>query len=201
MPSYRFNYSGTLYALDVFQHGFVVTGSGSLTAASTAAVDWLDDFLGASGVAAIFGTGVLWSTVIVQQLGGFGQPIVDSAITSVAEAGTGTSVPTPPQNAICVSMLTGLAGARNRGRFYLPPPVSSAVTTTGRLGTTQQTALVDGLGVAFSGLATAGFTPIVRSSVGGGAETVVTSVRVGNVIDTQRRRRNAIAEVYVTEDL
>lgn len=42
--------------------------------------------------------------------------------------------------------------------------------------------------------------PVVVSSQGEGHERVVDKVRVGAIIDTQRRRRNKLAEDYVTVD-
>jgi hypothetical protein len=196
MPTYRFNYIGTLSGIETFQHGFSATASGTLADALTEAEDWLDAFTSFSGVAALFTTGTVWNQINVQQLGGFGDPIVDSALASIEIPGTNSSDPLPPQIAVCVSMLTGLAGARNRGRFYLPPPADTVLTTAGRLSSSSMTILANGLESAFTALNTAGFSPVIRSSVGGGAETAVTQLRVGSVLDTQRRRRNQIAETY-----
>jgi hypothetical protein len=48
----------------------------------------------------------------------------------------------------------------------------------------------------FDSLNTDGVTPVVRNRTGH-ISTTVTSARVGDVIDTQRRRRNKLTETFV----
>jgi len=201
MPTYRANYQGTLYGLDVFQYGFTFTGSGTLSDAATAGLGWITALWAATGVPGQFNTGMIHNALVTQQLGGFGQPIVDSQIDTITQAGTNSLQPLPPQIAVCVSLLTGFAGARNRGRFYMPGPANDILTTTGRYPTADATELADGIQDGFQSLLSDGFTPVVRSNVGAGAETVINAIRVGNVFDTQRRRRNQIAETYVARSI
>lgn len=46
-----------------------------------------------------------------------------------------------------------------------------------------------------------GLSVVVASKIGAGATEVVTSVEVGTVFDTQRRRRNRIPEVYTAKNI
>jgi hypothetical protein len=73
-----------------------------------------------------------------------------------------------------------------------------ATTTSGRLTSAGQTALLVSLNAFFAALK--GFvqpmTPVVYSGVGRTVATVV-SYDVGDVFDTQRRRRNKLTESRV----
>lgn len=81
--------------------------------------------------------------------------------------------------------------------MFLPPPVSAAGTTTGRLATGSVTALADNLEDYFDAMTTAGHNLVVVSAVGGVYTTYpAINIRVGDVLDTQRNRRNQLAEVY-----
>lgn len=104
---------------------------------------------------------------------------------------------TPPECAIVVSLRTATPGPRGRGRMYLPAPASGMLTSTGMLNAGIVGDAADGM-QAFINHVNAETTmePVgVASMVGGGVSTV-TSIRVGNVMDSQRRRRSAIAEAY-----
>lgn len=108
------------------------------------------------------------------------------------------TVVTAPQIAMCVSLTTdkprGLAYA---GRYYLPAYSADGVGAAGTISTNDALALavasstfVEAVGDALaSGV-------VVMSSVGAGHSEPVTGTRVGIVLDTQRRRRNALEEDY-----
>lgn len=104
----------------------------------------------------------------------------------------------PPQCAIVVSHLTLGAGSRNRGRAYLPAVAASGLTTAGRITSTVRGELLTAYAGWLTSLDAAGSQPIVLSEVGGGAVSFITSVRIGDVIDTQRRRRGSLAESYAS---
>lgn len=96
----------------------------------------------------------------------------------------------PDQVALCVSLLTGHAGRRNRGRIYLP--VNAPGTLTGGQLTAQQCAdqaeWVAGLIGLWNGHL-AGNNICVLSQVAG-TSNPVTSTRVDSRFDIQRRRAN-----------
>lgn len=126
---------------------------------------------------------------------------VSHEFTPVGIPGGGGQNPLHPnQVALAVSTLTGSTrGPAHRGRFYLPLPamailpdghVTAADCSRVRLATLR---MINGLGPIF-----AGFNAKVmsRKNLAPAARTIV-DVEVGTVLDTQRRRRNALSEAYV----
>jgi len=118
-------------------------------------------------------------------------------------AGTGAAK-LPPQSAIVVSIRTNTPGASGRGRVYWPA-MGATLLATGRLDSaamatfitqfrTYLTAQRDALATAFPAI---GFNLAVRSKT---THTTPHAVRiqVGDVVDTQRRRRDNLAESYST---
>lgn len=117
------------------------------------------------------------------------------------QAGDGMAA---PQLTVAITLeSTVLRGAGRYGRIY--PPLSGNVNSSGYDSNTASRAtaaktLVDGINdVMNSFLPDTDPAVIVASSVGDGRNAKVKAVKVGNVIDTQRRRRNAMREVYITE--
>jgi hypothetical protein len=122
----------------------------------------------------------------------------------------------PPQIALVATLASSVArGVGSKGRMYLPG-IFQPVDATGHISSTAQgnmlTQLQTFLKAVNSGLGN--FEAIILASHGslnadgtpraGGAGPVnqnVTSVKLGNVFDTQRRRRNALREVYQTATL
>lgn len=119
--------------------------------------------------------------------------------------GGGTPLRLPPQSAVVVSLLTDTPGGSGRGRMYWPALGATLDTTTARLSAPTTQVVADGFNAYLEdvrdALATAfptiGFDLAVRSKT---THTTphVTRLRVGNIIDTQRRRRDSLREAYVT---
>lgn len=129
------------------------------------------------------------------------QPTPPAAVRtlSVGTAGTSGSSALPPQCAVVLSLRTALSGRRYRGRMYLPGIPTSKVTSNGTLTTTDRQAYADsakGMMVAMDALFSGSDELCVYSRVEDHKERV-TSIRVGNRIDTQRRRKIP-GETYVT---
>lgn len=123
--------------------------------------------------------------------------------------GIGQSLGTIPQLALAVSWGTARQrGLASRGRIYIPMP---AVTTSGASGrvlaATAQSIATNWamLLEEFNDWATSPdlteMTAHVVSNVGEGAKEQITTVRVGDVLDTMRSRRNALVEVYAEADV
>ena len=108
-----------------------------------------------------------------------------------------------PQQTLCVSLLTGAKrGLASRGRFYPPATVLSlgadgTVSNNGvnSVATAART-LINSLN-NWPGTDTP-FNGQVVVLGGNGVTRNVTAVSVGNVMDTQRRRRNKLRESYTT---
>lgn len=100
---------------------------------------------------------------------------------------------------------------RNPGkynRFYLPGflPGGGGIyklsPTDNQAYVTALKSFIEGLNSAVSGLPNLSSLYVgVVSNVGSGQSNEVIEVRVGNIIDTQRRRRNALVEDYKTADI
>jgi len=111
------------------------------------------------------------------------------ALTGVADAEM-----LPFQCATVITLLTASATRHGRGRFYLPP-LAASFLLNGKLNSSAMTALDTAWTAFFDSLNTDGVNPVVRNRTGH-ISTPVTGARVGDVIDTQRRRRNKLVETY-----
>jgi len=198
MALYRIDFRGTLHGAETFQHGHHVSSADSAAGiASDAAAQWLA-ILAVGTFSALFTTGVQWVDVNVSELGPTpGSPVVTSSIAAIADGGTSVAGALPNQCSTVVSLTSATAGSRARGRMYLPPMDSAVLTTAGRLGVAPTSNCADAIEDYFDQMSAAGHSHVVVSSVGGVYTTYpLVSIRVGNVIDTQRSRRNDLAEVY-----
>lgn len=106
----------------------------------------------------------------------------------------------PPQNSIVCSWRTHRPGPKGRGRIYPPATTVSGVDHDGLvLGTTQgdladaAQALLENLAVVSGTGGTTNVRPIVTGHPWE-KYAVISTVDVGNVMDTQRRRRRQLKE-------
>lgn len=200
MPLYRVDFQGALHGTEAFQHGHHVSSPDTaFGVASDAAAQWLT-ILAVTGFAALFSTGIQWTQVNVSELGATpAAPIVTSAQAPISDGGTASSGTLPNQISCVCSIQTATAGSRARGRMFLPPPIAGTLGTTGRLTTGTVTVLADNLEDYFDAMTGAGHDLVVVSGVGGAYTAYpAINIRVGDVLDTQRNRRNQLAEVYQT---
>ncbi len=117
--------------------------------------------------------------------------------------GLGTGQPLhPAQTAMVTSLRTATAGPRGRGRLYWPA-VGVAIGTDLRVSSTNVGNMLNNMKSYLLALATAlqsGFTgipfaPAVRSVTSHTTPHLI-RLQVGDVLDTQRRRRDALPEQY-----
>lgn len=135
--------------------------------------------------------------------GDSGTLVEQAASDAVVELGSGGQR-MPHSTAIVASLITGVPGRRTRGRIYLPLTGAEVATNNGLLPLVGQQLVADSVAAALEDLRVAGYDvgadgldPVVVSTTGGLA-TPITTVRVGNVPDVQRRRRNGLAETYAS---
>lgn len=198
MPLYRIDFRGTLHAAETFQHGHHVSSADTASGVATdAAAQWLA-ILAVGAFNGLYSTGVQWTDVNVSELGATpASPIVTSTVASIADGGTSAGTSLPNQVSPCISLTSLTAGSRARGRMYLPPTTTATATTSGRISTTDATTIADNVEDYFDAMSAAGHSHVVVSSAGGVYTTYpLVSIRLGNVFDTQRSRRNDLAEVY-----
>jgi hypothetical protein len=114
-------------------------------------------------------------------------PVLNSAGTNML----------PSQNAICVSTIGGPRpnGTPYKGRFYLPTPAQGAVDSPTGYLLSPDTRWRDPIKVYFDACISAGAIPAIWSRANGTLSPIV-SFKVGDRVDTIRRRRNSKAEVY-----
>lgn len=118
-------------------------------------------------------------------------------IGALALAGTNVGNMAPAQCAIVASLRTDLATHAGRGRIYLPAPSVSALGVSGQLASTPQTNASHAVAHMLSGMHTAGYQPIIWHR-GSHTGTNIISVDVGQIVDTQRRRRDKLIETRVS---
>lgn len=118
---------------------------------------------------------------------------ISRAETALTVAGTDdTGVLLPPQLAVVCSLRSSLATRAGRGRMYWPGPASDALTD-GVLGATPLATFVTAGSALFSALSSASLEPVLYSRTTHTTQAI-TSFNVGNVLDTQRRRRDKLVE-------
>lgn len=137
--------------------------------------------------------------VKVAAIGTDGDYLAEPAVRELAVPGEGTGAQIPPQLTQVVSWWSGQnLGKANYGRVYLPyskldltdeTPFCTTAGATGLAaeGVAYLNAIEDVLTVAPAIMSTTGITKQIAA------------VRVGNVVDTQRRRRNRLRETYQTD--
>jgi hypothetical protein len=130
----------------------------------------------------------------------------DGRLADYAEASEPTETPgvgslvQSPTAALCISLYTEIPGRQYRGRIYWPALGANLDSTTGRVDTpTVLAAATDGASMlaAMEAACPAGWDAVLAVYSGTrGAGTAVASIRVGNVLDSQRGRKDALVEAY-----
>lgn len=141
--------------------------------------------------------------------GSTNQDSIDYASISPVATGAVT-VQFPPQCALVVTLSSQIQrGLGAKGRMFLPG-ICSPVDATGKISTANTSSISTQLKTFFDGVNTdlGAEGKIILASKGRGGLTpapgknaYVTGIRLGNVYDTQRRRRNALVETYSTQTL
>ena len=96
----------------------------------------------------------------------------------------------PNQTCSVVSLRTGGAGRRRRGRMYLPVNAPGPLTATGELQASTVRNLSTSWATAFSDIGSSSAGKIIVLSQVGGSDAQVTNVIVSSRLDVQRRRAN-----------
>lgn len=115
-------------------------------------------------------------------------------------AGTGAN-PHPGQTAIVCSLRSTFPGGRGRGRFYWPATGQAMDSATLRLSAGNVTSILSGFDTYLTAIeaavtASVSDSHLVVWSRTANAVHAITRVMVGDVLDTQRRRRDSLAETY-----
>lgn len=174
--------------------------------------DWLESW--ATAIAALLPTGLgsyaagaLSSRFTIDRVrtelyGANGRLAAYSEAAPPTSAGGSGSLVHPVSTAVAVSLYTNIPGRRYRGRIYWPAAGLSLDSSTGRIAPSNTLGLAQDVAALLQDIeqaAPTGWEPVlgVYSRVLG-AGVAVTQLRVGDVPDTQRRRRDALKETYAT---
>lgn len=192
-------FEGNLPGGEIWQTGiwFSDTGVTDVTSLQT----WLDAvavLFGATGTSsgvtsmltALAGLGTTWTEARAYHYAGGSAPSDYSAAYTLATPKTGSGSNLPDQLCCVVTLNTGFAGRRNRGRMYFPANASTTYASTGQIDSGNAgTAAID-WGTVLTAVKAAGHgTPVVVSRVAGSARPI-TQVAVDTRADIQRRRAN-----------
>jgi hypothetical protein len=212
----RVTMSGTMYGgNEVWTTGFWCgSPSGDAPAPTEAAAEMIADewqtFFTAVGTAVSY----LWHTDTVKITPYNADGTIDIAgIKSysypAAIQGQSAAAGNPPQVALVATLIAGNGiGNGGKGRMFIPG-LTAGVDTTGHIPTGTANTVAAGI-ATFLGNVNASFDNpglainAAKTAVATGILAInreLTSVKVGNVYDTQRRRRNALAEVYSVDTI
>jgi len=163
---------------------------------------------GSHGVETLFPTATILETVDTAQLtvvsvGGVNK-LRETAVENdnPALAGTSANASLPDQNAILVSLRTGVPGREGRGRIHLPAPDVTLITA-GELGSTPATRVTTAVDALISGMGAGGHQMIVLTEKVTKIGTAVGTFRSVNfsetdrIIRTVRARNKRTKAVYV----
>lgn len=125
--------------------------------------------------------------------------------------GSVSAIVLPPQCSLVVTLLSDRPrGKASKGRMYMPGLALQPAIGTGKLGSVQVGQIADNTKTFFDALAGSFDVPdqLILAAKGTGVlpaltaqNDVVETIRVGDVVDTQRRRRNGLAESYTSRVL
>lgn len=135
-----------------------------------------------------------------------GHYLTDAVVRELPSPFGGSGTTPHPQLSLCMSLWSGSSiGKGNYGRMYLPHtclPLETGLPRSSQANASTLSALgsqfiTDINALVAGGLGTAGQVMILGKT-GAGTRKPVSSVRIGRVTDTQRRRRDALIEDYQT---
>lgn len=142
-------------------------------------------------------------------IGTDGKTVGEPKIYDRPQAMPGTATfTTPPQSSVAVTLTTDqVRGLAHEGRIFLPAGFGDVAANTGRISALVLSQLLTRFTTFFDGINTyldtipGQYSIYIASAVRQGAFRRVTGVRIGNLVDTQRRRRNRLAETYTSGSL
>lgn len=107
----------------------------------------------------------------------------------------------PLQTACVTSHRTAYSGRKGRGRMFLAGLASAAIDSMGQFTSTFMNNALAGQVAFLEALTMDSAAPYTHAALipNGTQYALINEVRVGSVPDTQRRRRNALTETFVTD--
>lgn len=133
---------------------------------------------------------------------------VGEAVWNAGSAGTGSATK-PPQTSVVFSLRSNVPGTRGRGRIYWPGLGATVSASTLRLSSPSPDQLADDMATylknvqlslqsALEPFPSLGSIHLCVVSPTTATRTDINRIEVGDVLDVQRRRRDKLAETYVS---
>lgn len=189
MALYRHRLEGT-FPGEVWSFGLYSDSTLSVAAAQSAWMTGVTNFWAAATT--LFAADVGTTRAVTVELDPATGKQLTGAEDTRTDAGTSAAETLPFQCAPVVSLRTATLSRAGRGRFYAPSLAVDQVAE-GRMLTAARDSLADAGLALVQGLTAAGGNVVIYHRASG-TTSLVTSLDVGDVIDTQRRRRNKLIE-------
>lgn len=189
MALFRHRLEGT-FPGEVWSFGVYTDSNLSLSAMQSQWMTGITNFWGTA--TALFCTDVETTRATTVEIDPATGKQLTGAEDTRTDAGTSEATCLPFQCAPVVTLRTATLSRAGRGRFYAPSLAVDQVSA-GRMLTTARDTLADAAEDLVQGLTSAGGNLVIYHR-GSGTTSLVTSLDVGDVIDTQRRRRNKLIE-------
>lgn len=172
--------------------------AGTILSAFATAVTglWTNPGTPADSIQQYVATTVGVDELLVDELDGSGKNVAQ-AFGTLAIAGTSVNASLPPEVSVCVSTRSASPTRAGRGRFYLPPFVVTTVDGF-RLDPTIRDHVAGGAQLYVQTLSDATLTGAVIWTPNTGISFKIISIDVGDVYDSQRRRRDKMNEERIS---
>lgn len=193
MALFKHTLQGT-FPGEVWSFGLHTTGNLTVSAAETAWATAVGGFWTSAGL--LFANEVVATATTTAELDQATGKQLTRVETGSSLIGSAASESLPYQCAPAVSFRTNLATRAGRGRFYAPS-LAVEFVAGGKMTSAAQTALLAGAEDMVNALTAAGLTTVLYGRTSHATQEV-TRIDVGDVIDTQRRRRNKLVESRVS---
>lgn len=213
----RVTLSGTMFGgAEEWSTGFFLGQEGSdATAPTQAGIDqirdaWATFFASSTSYISSLYTFTQAKAAVIDDTG---HTILDSVKYSypgTAVVGGRAAGHLPAQCALVVTLMSDRPrGKASKGRMYLPG-IAASIGNNGKIDATSAGAIATNLKTFFDSFASDADVPdqLILAAKGTGAFPALTAqndyvekIKVGDVIDTQRRRRNGLVETYVERTL
>lgn len=198
MPTFRHSATGPGPAGDIWTITMHSSGSADIATVQAAWNTAVGSFI-TSDLGPMWSTETQCTQTQTDQLDPATGKNVLQASNAVTYKGTGAGQALPQRASVVTGLRTATPTRSGRGRMYWPAPSASELTTTGDLLSAAAATLATGLAAVLNTFS-ATSQPVIYHRLTR-TSTPVTTVTVGVVLGTQRRRTNKVAPSYASATL